>query len=126
MSYNNKVATYGLELGEKMRKKPENFCKFAIAGSEKAAAQMVVSLAGRDCGGYFLVVGVEDENHLWLADGRARPIECPKKKKLRHVKVLDYISDELNDKLIRGETVLNAELRKAIAFYKTECRKTRS
>ncbi len=122
MSYNNKVATYGLELGEKMRKKPENFCKFAIAGSEKAAAQMVVSTAGRDCGEYFIIVGVEDENHLWLADGRVRPIERPKKKKLRHVKILDCISDELNGKLIRGETVLNAELRKAIANHKMECK----
>ena len=104
-----------------MRKKPENFCKIAIMGSENALGRIVRSTAGRDCGKLLLVVGVEDENHLLLADGKLRTIEKPKKKKLRHVKVLPGGSQQLQEELLGGKTVLNAELRKIIAEYDGTC-----
>lgn len=108
-----------------MRKKPENFCKIAIAGCENALGRIVRSTAGRDCGKLLLVVGVEDENHVLLADGKLRTIEKPKKKKLRHVKVLPGGSNELQKKLqeglLEGKTVLNAELRRIIAEYENAC-----
>lgn len=120
MCYINKVATYGLELGEKMRKKPENFCKIAIVGSEKVLGRIVLSTAGRDCGKHFIIVGIEDENHLILADGRLRRIENPKKKKLRHVKVLKYEFPEVRDKLMFGKPILNSELRYLILKYEND------
>ena len=103
-----------------MRKKPEYFCKIAIEGSEGVLGRVVRSTAGRDCGKLLLVVGIEDENHLLLADGGIRTLEKPKKKKLRHVKVLPGDSQQLREKLLGGKTVLNAELRKIIAEYEQE------
>ncbi|MBR6593704.1 MAG: KOW domain-containing RNA-binding protein [Clostridia bacterium] len=48
----------------------------------------VVSLAGRDKGFYFCVIGADGE-HLLLADGRHRRIDNPKRKKLKHLLFID-------------------------------------
>lgn len=47
----------------------------------------VVSLAGRDRG-IFCIVVQEEEEYLFLADGRLRPVERPKKKKRKHARLL--------------------------------------
>lgn len=47
----------------------------------------VVSLAGRDRGNVCIVLREEGE-YLFLADGRLRPVERPKKKKRKHVRLL--------------------------------------
>lgn len=47
----------------------------------------VVSLAGRDRGEICLVLREEGE-YLYLADGRVRPVERPKKKKRKHARLL--------------------------------------
>lgn len=49
--------------------------------------RIVVSRAGRDKGEHFAVIG-ECEGYLVLANGRTRPIERPKRKKMKHVEVL--------------------------------------
>ena len=47
----------------------------------------VVSLAGRDRGTVCIVLQEEGE-YLFLADGRLRPVERPKKKKRKHARLL--------------------------------------
>lgn len=49
--------------------------------------QIVVAQAGRETGRRFVVVAV-DANFLYLADGEKRPLERPKKKNPRHVRLL--------------------------------------
>lgn len=44
------------------------------------------SLAGHDKGKLYVIVKVE-EPYVYLADGRIRPLERPKKKKLMHVQI---------------------------------------
>lgn len=48
---------------------------------------MVVSLAGRDRGALCVVLREEDD-YLWIADGRTRKVELPKKKKWKHVRLI--------------------------------------
>lgn len=47
----------------------------------------VLSLSGHDKGRLFLVVG-DDGHFLWLADGKSRRLERPKKKNRKHTKLL--------------------------------------
>ena len=51
--------------------------------------RIVRSLAGRDKGRLFLVVGVTDKGELLLADGKMRKGETPKKKKEKHTEPLE-------------------------------------
>lgn len=65
----------------------------------------VVSLAGRDKGCICAVVGnAEDEGYVLIADGKVRKVESPKKKKLKHLKPIDWLplpSDKLTNRFIR-------------------------
>lgn len=56
--------------------------------SEERRMRIVRSLAGRDKGRLFLVVGVTDKGELLLADGKMRKVETPKKKE-KHTEPLE-------------------------------------
>ena len=79
--------------------------------------------AGRDKGGIFCVVGVDQEqNRLLLADGKRRKVSRPKRKKLGHVRCL---TDQLRmydhpvvHSLKQGEPVSDRALRRALAAFK--------
>lgn len=50
--------------------------------------QFVLSIAGRDKNRIFMVVDTIDENYVLIADGMLRSINKPKKKKLKHLKLV--------------------------------------
>lgn len=56
---------------------------------------MVISLAGRDKGKIAAVVDVVDEKYVLIADGRTRKTESPKKKKLKHIRVIAGVDERL-------------------------------
>ena len=95
-----------------MNKKSQNFCNFAVKNGSEMLGRLVKSTAGRDCGRFFVVVGKFDEKYILLADGDLRPIEAPKKKKLKHIEDMNILSEELKERLLRREHIQNAELRK--------------
>ena len=84
-----------------------------------AKGDLVFAMAGREKGGLFLVVDVQDE-YLLLADGKARRLEAPKRKKCRHVQRAGAGPEELAGKLRSSEIITNSELRKALAVYRGE------
>ncbi len=49
---------------------------------------LVVSLAGHDKGKTFVITGIENETYVLLADGKTRKVNSPKRKKVKHIKVL--------------------------------------
>ena len=46
--------------------------------------QVVRAIAGKEQGGFYLVIALED-SFVLLADGKHRPLERPKRKNLRHI-----------------------------------------
>lgn len=72
------------------------------------------SLAGRDKGGLFIVLAVDD-NYVYLADGDIRKVDRPKKKKLKHVQCSGNVSEFIKNKSDAGLKVTNSEVRKALA-----------
>jgi len=56
------------------------------------AGRIVISKRGRDKGMSFVIMAVENE-YLYLADGAARPLAKPKKKKMKHVQLTRHIVD---------------------------------
>ena len=77
-------------------------------------SQFVVSLAGRDRGRIFFVVDI-DPVFVYLADGRLRRVEAPKKKKRKHVAYFSEGSDRLREKLLDIGKVTNSEIRRALS-----------
>ena len=91
--------------------------------SEHRAGQIVRATAGRDKGGLFCVIGVDERtSHLLLADGRRRKAARPKRKKPGHMRPLTgpeapYPHPTIQ-KLNLGEPVTDRELRRALAAFK--------
>ena len=54
---------------------------------------VVYSLAGHDKGNFQVVVGFDDK-YAKVCDGKFRPLERPKKKKLIHIKITNTVLNE--------------------------------
>lgn len=66
---------------------------------------MAVSLAGHDRNKIYLIVG-EEEEYVYLADGRIKTREHPKKKNKKHIQIIKkYKNPEVAEKLLRGESI---------------------
>lgn len=86
--------------------------KTTVAGLRQG--QMVKSLAGRDQGQQYLIVGFVEDHLLLLANGRERPITRPKKKNIRHVELFLWVDSLVEARLNAGETVTDEEIRNSL------------
>lgn len=76
---------------------------------------IVYSRAGRDQGRYFLVIDTVDEQYVLIADGKMRRLETPKRKKVKHLRVLPAQDLRICDKVRNGEKLTNSEIRREMA-----------
>ena len=82
-------------------------------------SDVVVSTAGHDQGELFYVVSTDDQ-FLYLANGKDRTLDKLKRKKRKHVQKVLRSETRVVEKLIRGDKVLNSELRRDLAFHAKE------
>ena len=74
-------------------------------------SDVVVSTQGRDRGQWFYVIA-QDPSYLFLANGKDRALDRPKRKKRKHVQKVLRSETRVADKLRHGDKVLNGELRR--------------
>ena len=79
-------------------------------------SSLIVSKAGRDKGQLFYVIDT-DEQYVYLADGKSRKLEKPKRKKRKHVEQVPRTESRIAEKLRNGDKVLNSELRRELAVF---------
>ena len=77
-------------------------------------SDVVISTAGRDMGSCFYVIAVE-EAYVFLADGKGRTLDKPKRKKRKHIEKVLRSETRVAEKLRSGDKVLNGELRRDLA-----------
>ena len=78
--------------------------------------RLALSLAGRDKGNLCVITGFAPEDGFVLtADGRTRKVEAPKKKKLKHLKLVDWVPEE--DRRIEAAHFTNRLIREFIARH---------
>ena len=82
-------------------------------------SDVVVSTAGRDKDLCFYVIQ-EEQNYLYLVNGKDRPLDKPKRKKRKHVQKVLRSETRVAVKLRNGDKVLNGELRRDLAFLARE------
>ena len=71
------------------------------------------SLAGHDKGKLYIIIET-DTQYVYLSDGKLRPLEKLKKKKLKHVQVDYSIFQPLQEQMEQQVSVSNEDIRKAI------------
>ena len=85
-----------------------------------SVGDVVRSAAGHDRGELFLVLR-EEGDFLWLVDGKGRKLETPKKKRRKHVVSAGVWTHPVTGRLKEGEAVLDSEIRRALAAFRTGC-----
>lgn len=80
---------------------------------------LAVSKTGHDRNNKYIIIE-ETENFVFLADGRLRTLENPKKKNRRHIQLIKKgLDKELSCRLKQTDkTVRNEEIKRAIKLYK--------
>ena len=82
-------------------------------------SDVVITTAGRDAGQWFYVIDA-DPVFLFLANGKDRPLDKPKRKKRKHVQKVLRSETRVALKIKEGSKVLNGELRRDLAFLARE------
>jgi ribosomal protein L14E/L6E/L27E len=79
--------------------------------------QFATSKAGHDKGRLYVVVGQEDD-FVYLSDGRLKGLDRPKKKRRKHIQPINaQVEDSLQERLRAGEKVYPEEIKYALKQY---------
>ena len=84
---------------------------------EYRPASLVISVAGRDKGKMFIITGRIDEDYVYISDGKMRRAEKPKKKKIKHLRLIEEEIEFIARRMSENNKVTNSELRKTINNY---------
>lgn len=79
--------------------------------------KMVYSKAGRDKGKAFVIVGILDENYVYISNGEIRPTDKPKKKKIKHLNFTNEIAEDIKSMILSGEKVNNSCIKKFLKSH---------
>lgn len=73
--------------------------------------KFAVSKAGHDKDRFYVIVAQKD-GYVYLCDGKTRLLAKPKKKKEKHIQIVNHtVSRELLDRLLSGEKVQDEEIK---------------
>ncbi len=79
--------------------------------------QVVYSVAGKDKGEFYIVVGIDERNYrIFVANGRKRGVLNPKPKNPFHLQVIKWVDGELREKLLKG-LCKDLDVREALRKY---------
>lgn len=81
---------------------------------------LATSKAGHDCREVYVIVR-EEEEYVYLADGKVRSLDKPKKKNKKHIQPIKKIrNEELAERLATQQPVRDEEIKRMITLYKAE------
>lgn len=89
--------------------------------SDARVGSVCVSMAGHDEGACFIVIAGIDRDHVYVADGKARKLIAPKKKKMRHLSMITKLSGQ-TEEILRSGAYNDSFLRKEISAVLQEKR----
>lgn len=73
--------------------------------------KVVNSKAGRDMHKKFIVVGILNNEYVYISDGDLRKIEKPKKKKVKHLNFTDTVAEEVRELILSKKEVNNSKIK---------------
>jgi len=85
-----------------------------MSENEVRIGQLVSSIQGRDSGMFYLVVQIENETRVRVADGEGRKVEKPKNKNIKHLKFYNAVAGNIFEKAQIGKRITNEDVRKEL------------
>ena len=65
--------------------------------------KVVLSKAGRDKDHYYVIVNKVNDDYCLLSNGSTKTTQMPKKKKLKHLIVLEDVNDEIKASILSND-----------------------
>ncbi len=81
--------------------------------------QIVFAKAGRDKGCAFIVTNVIGE-YVLIANGKNRTLLKPKKKKVIHLQITNFIDSSIKEKIESNSYLLDSDIKKSLKKYYTD------
>lgn len=75
------------------------------------------SRQGRDKNRYYLIKSVNSDGTVMLVDGNFKRLAAPKKKNIKHLKLLPDRAESIAEKLSDGRQVFDTEVYSALKTY---------
>ena len=82
-----------------------------------AVGGIAQSKQGRDKGRYYLIVGIEQGGLIAVTDGNFKKLATPKKKNIKHLRLLPDKAEAIALKIIEGKQVFDTEVYSALKNY---------
>lgn len=79
--------------------------------------KLAKSLSGHDKDSIYVIVK-EEAAFVYLADGRLKPADRPKKKNKKHIQIINRLPKEITEMLPQDREFRNEEIKRAIKLYK--------
>ena len=78
------------------------------------------SKAGHDKDKIYVIIK-EDAEYVWLADGKIKTMDNPKKKRKKHIQPIKYFNnEEITTSLLEGGKITDLEIVMALKNYKKQ------
>lgn len=84
--------------------------------------KLAVSISGHDKDGIYVIIK-EEADWVYLADGKLKPLEKPKKKNRKHIQMIKKLPKEITE-VFTQENFRNEEIKRAIKLYQKSIRNT--
>ena len=75
------------------------------------------SIQGRDKGRYYLIREIYSDSSVGVVDGNFRKLASPKKKNLKHIRLLPENAETIAEKFADGRQVFDTEVFSALKSY---------
>lgn len=83
--------------------------------------KLAISKFGHDKDSIYVIIKEEAAN-VYLADGRLKTVDKPKKKNKKHIQIIKKLPKEITEMLPTDREFRNEEIKRAIKLYrKSEC-----
>lgn len=80
--------------------------------------KLAISRAGHDKDSIYVIVK-EEADLVYLADGKLKPLEKPKRKNRKHIQVIEKLPKEITE-VFTQENFRNEEIKRAIKLYQRD------
>ena len=78
---------------------------------------LALSLAGHDKNQIYIIIR-EDDEYVYLCDGKLKPLAAPKKKNKKHIQVINKgVDAELSNRIRESGNVRDEEIKRTIKLY---------
>ena len=85
--------------------------------TEAVPGGICVSTQGRDEGRYYLIKEVLPAGFVLVCDGNYKKLSAPKKKSLKHIRLLPDRAESIAEKFSKGGKVFDSEVYSALKGY---------